>query len=238
VSGGPDTGAAEPDAPGEANPERTGTEGAGGLSLVDVRRLWPEVIEATKLKRRMTWIHLTQNAQVVAVDASTLTLGFNNAGARESFVNGGSPEIVRQAAIDVIGADWRVEAIVDPGASAGGPQTGRGSAPPESRPAAEPPAPTAGGASRELTPEDSLDQATGQASDAPERADRTADASASAREAIARTRQAGPPARDARLEADVDAHRDDPDVESSGLGGAELVQRELGATVIEEIKHD
>ena len=48
------------------------------------------------------------------MDAKTLTLGFGNAGARESFVNGGSPEIVRQAAIDVVGADWRVEAIVDP----------------------------------------------------------------------------------------------------------------------------
>ena len=89
---------------------------AGGCTLVDVRRLWPDIVDATKLKRRVTWILLTQNAQVVAVDAKTLTLGFVNAGARDSFVNGGSDEIVRQAAIDVVGVDWRVEAIVDPSA--------------------------------------------------------------------------------------------------------------------------
>src|SRR3546814_3994280 len=71
------------------------------------------------MKRRVTWIHLTQNAQVVAVDAKTLTLGFQNAGARESFANGGSAEIVRQAAIDVVGTDWKVDAIVDPGAAPG-----------------------------------------------------------------------------------------------------------------------
>ncbi len=96
----------------------TGTQAPGGLSLVDVRRLWPDIVEATKLRRRVTWIHLTTNAQVVAVDAKTLTLGFSNAGARDSFDGGGSAEIVRQAAIDVVGADWRIETIVDPGAKA------------------------------------------------------------------------------------------------------------------------
>jgi DNA polymerase-3 subunit gamma/tau len=36
---------------------------------------------------------------------------------------------------------------------------------------------------------------------------------------------------------DSDAHRDDPDAENSGLAGAELLERELGAEVIEEIRH-
>ena len=99
------SGAAESTAPG------------GGLSLVEVRRLWPDIVDATKLRRRVTWIHLTQNAQVVAVDERTLTLGFANSGARDSFDGNGSAEIVRQAAIDVVGADWRIETIVDPGAS-------------------------------------------------------------------------------------------------------------------------
>ena len=38
-------------------------------------------------------------------------------------------------------------------------------------------------------------------------------------------------------DADSDAHPDDPDADTSGLGGAELLQRELGAQVIEEIRH-
>ncbi len=99
------------------SPRRPTTTKAGStLTLVDVRRLWPDIVEATKQRRRLTWIYLTQQAQVVAVDDKTLTLGFTNAGARDSFDSGGSAEIVRQAAIDVVGHDWRVETIVDPGA--------------------------------------------------------------------------------------------------------------------------
>ncbi len=92
------------------------TAGRSTLTLVDVRRLWPDIVEATKQRRRLTWIYLTQQAQVIGVDDTTLTLGFANAGARDSFDSGGSAEIVRQAAIDVVGHDWRIETIVDPGA--------------------------------------------------------------------------------------------------------------------------
>ncbi len=70
------------------------------------------------MRRRVAWMHLTQNSQVVGIDGNTLTLGFANAGARDSFVSGGCDEILRQAAIDVVGVDWRVDAIVDPGAKA------------------------------------------------------------------------------------------------------------------------
>ncbi len=85
-----------PAQPAEAAPE-------GGLTLVEVRRLWPDIVEATKLRRRVAWMHLTQNSQVIGVEGNTLVLGFNNAGARDSFVNGGCDEILRQAAIDVVG---------------------------------------------------------------------------------------------------------------------------------------
>ena len=180
---------------------------AAGLSLVEVRRLWPDIVEATKLRRRVAWMHLTQNSQVVGVDGATLTLGFANAGARESFVNGGCDEILRQAAIDVAGVDWLVETIVDPGASS--------SAAAASTPA--PPEPAS------ASPSES-----------------TGDASAAAREAIRSTREVGSAdATDAdpRAQADADAHRDDPDADTTGLAGPELLQRELGAEVIEEIRH-
>ena len=45
-------------------------------------------------------------------------------------------------------------------------------------------------------------------------------------------------ARRVLLHADADADRDDADADDSGLQGAELLQRELGATVIEEIPHE
>ncbi|OUZ10152.1 hypothetical protein BHE97_08850 [Aeromicrobium sp. PE09-221] len=62
---------------------------------------------------------LSQNAQVTGVDGSTLTIALVNAGARDSFVNSGSDRIVAQALADVLGVDWRIEAIVDPSAQPG-----------------------------------------------------------------------------------------------------------------------
>jgi DNA polymerase-3 subunit gamma/tau len=40
-----------------------------------------------------------------------------------------------------------------------------------------------------------------------------------------------------RAAADAEAHPDDEDVEHDGVDGAELLARELGAKVIEEIRH-
>ncbi|QZY29337.1 DNA polymerase III subunit gamma and tau [Nocardioides coralli] len=206
----PDPEPVVPPAPVSEEPAVPAAATSGGLSLVEVRRLWPDVVEATKLRRRVAWMHLTQNSQVVAVDGNVLTLGFSNVGARDSFVNGGCDEILRQAAIDVAGVDWTVEAIVDPGA--GGQPVAESSAP------ASPPA----------------------GEDAPPPPRPAADSSAAAREAIRETRPAGPPdADDGRpsAEADQAVHPDDPEADSSGLAGAELLQRELGAEVIEEIRH-
>ena len=195
---------------------------AGGLTLVDVRRLWPDIVEAVKSRRRLTWIHLTQHAQVVAVDGTTLTLGFSNAGARESFDGGGSAEIVRQAAIDVVGSDWKVETIVDPGAQ------------PSATQSPVTPAPTPERAHRRPSPRSR--RRTGSTGATPSTTDPAA--VAAAREAIQQTRVPGKdPADDPRAAADAEAHPDDDDVDSSALAGAELLQQHLGAEVIEEIKH-
>ena len=51
---------AEPAAPAEP---------AGLLGLADVRRIWPDLLEQVKKMRRFTWILLSQNAQVIGVDA-------------------------------------------------------------------------------------------------------------------------------------------------------------------------
>ncbi|MEI2821308.1 MAG: hypothetical protein V9E81_14365 [Marmoricola sp.] len=88
----------------------------GALSQADVRRLWPDVLDRVRTMKRFTWMLLSQNSQVVGIEANVLTLGFKTAGARESFLQGGSDQILRQAMIDLIGADWRIEAVVDPSA--------------------------------------------------------------------------------------------------------------------------
>ena len=58
------------------------------LSVTDVRRLWPEVLEEVKGKRRFTWILLSQNAQVADVRDGVLVLAMSGIGARDSFAKG------------------------------------------------------------------------------------------------------------------------------------------------------
>jgi len=248
----PSTAAAPPPEP-VVEPEPAAVP-AGALSLVDVRRLWPDIVEATKARRRVTWIHLTQNAQVVAVDERTLTLGFANPGARDSFVGGGSPEIVRQAAIDVVGKDWKVEAIVDPGASAPvqplreGPRPTASSliaeAAPARRPAAEtaPPESNAAEGPPDWVTDPTTPSGDGPAESTPQTQPDPVTSSAPPAvptEPPARRPATTPePVRHDPRAADAEAHRDDPDVEDSGLAGAELLQRHLGAQIIEEIPHD
>ncbi|WP_185994405.1 DNA polymerase III subunit gamma and tau [Nocardioides campestrisoli] len=212
---------------------------AGGLSLVDVRRLWPEIVDAVKTRRRLAWILLTQNAQVKGVDDRTLTLGFNNPGARDSFVSGGNDEILRQAAIDAVGVDWRVECVVDPGAvPPGSPAASHTvtapAAAPESR--LDPREQHEPGRPPESAPGDG--PAAGAA--APEQAAPVdPQGLEKARGAIQQTRTGGPvtPGVDERALADAAAHPDDPDADSQGLDSAELLRRTLGAEMIEEIEH-
>ncbi len=215
--------------PEPAAPAGSGT--SSGLTLVDVRRLWPDLLEAVKLKRRYTWILLSQNGQVVDVDDKTLTIALVNAGARNSFSSGGSEEILRQAAIDVIGHDWRIEAIVDPSAQPG-------AEPPltVTRPAVADPGDTAAGAPAQDRP-----AAPPAPAAAPEPAPRRPvdpESIASARGAIQDTRPAGDPRRRTPNLSDEDVDRDDPDADDHSIGGAQLLERELGASIIEEIKHD
>jgi DNA polymerase-3 subunit gamma/tau len=186
------------------------------FGLVDVRRVWPDLLERVREMRRYTWILLSQNAQVIGLQDNILTVGFKNAGARDSFVGGGSEEILRQAAIDVIGTDWRVEAIVDPSAD-----PGAGTAPRVTKAAAEsvPPEPEAPAA-------------------APPPPAARPEVIASARSGIAPTRTGSEPVKRPTDERDADAHPDDPEADDNGIDGAELLQRELGATVIDEIPHE
>ncbi len=231
-------------------------QSSAGLSLVDVRRLWPDLLDSVKLKRRYTWILLSQNAQIAAVDDKTLTIALINAGARNSFMSGGSDEILRQSAIDVIGQDWRVEAIVDSSAQPGTAEAGHRTLRPAVRemlPDQQPTEPdvsasTAGPTQKGdpavgLTADHPADHPVDRAADQPaDRAPAEAPANplgvASARGAIQPTRTAGRGGRQPTIQTDHGADRDDPDAEDHELGGAQLLERELGAHVIEEIKHD
>ena len=117
----------------------------GDLSLGDVRRLWPDILESVKNARRFAWVMLSQNAQVTALHAGVLTVGLVNAGARDSFSRSGSEEVLRQALRDVLGVDWRIEAVVDPSTGGGGGGLASGGGPDGGTPGVGRPASATGG---------------------------------------------------------------------------------------------
>ena len=192
------------------------TAPAGQLSLVDVRQLWPGVLNRVKTMRRYAWILLSQNAHVKDVGGNVITIGLVNAGARDSFTKSGADEILHQALIDELGVDWRVEAIIDAGTD---------QAPARTSTMTEPPVATA------PEPDDGADDA---------RAARSNGVQA-AKGAIRTTRPA-PTAGSSRQVTDepkegVTEIADDDDVIHE-LSSHELLTRELGAKVIEDIRHD
>jgi DNA polymerase III subunit gamma/tau len=129
---------ARPEASTHTADDSTSSGTPGQLSVTDVRRLWPEVLEEVKGKRRFTWILLSQNAQVADVRDGTLTLAMANAGARDSFGRGGSEDILREALIVVLGVDFRIVTMVDVSAAptASVPRAGTGWSAPSGQTAA------------------------------------------------------------------------------------------------------
>jgi len=84
------------------------------FDVAGLRRLWPEVIENVKKRRRLTWSLLSASAQILGVDDKNITIGIVNPGARDSFIRSESDEILRQAFIEVVGLDRKIEVTVDP----------------------------------------------------------------------------------------------------------------------------
>lgn len=101
-----------------AAPEPSTNQPTGPVDIAALRRLWPDVVENVKKRRRLTWSLLSASAQVFAVDDKAITVGIVNAGARDSFVRSGSEEILAAAFQDVTGLVRKIEVVVDPSISA------------------------------------------------------------------------------------------------------------------------
>ncbi|MBH1934832.1 DNA polymerase III subunit gamma and tau [Streptomyces sp. AV19] len=224
--------APQPAAPAPAStpaPAPAPAPAAGGSGdVTQARQMWPQVLEAVKNRRRFTWILLSQNAQVTGFDGATLQVGFSNAGARDSFANSGSEDVLRQALQDAFGVQWKVELVVDAGGgTAGGPGGGFGAGPGGGggfAPVAPPAAPAA-------PPRPQAQPAPAPRPDAP------AASRPAAPPAPAQPRREPEPPPVVAPEDDMPAE-DDPDLDETALTGHDLIVRELGATVIEEIANE
>jgi DNA polymerase-3 subunit gamma/tau len=118
--GGGDSKEAFPESPSQAVsvksekvPESPKVTSNQPIDIAGLRRLWPDVIENVKTRRRLTWSLLSASAQIVAIDEKLITIGIVNAGARDSFVRSESDEILRQAFIEIVGIDRKIEVVVD-----------------------------------------------------------------------------------------------------------------------------
>jgi DNA polymerase-3 subunit gamma/tau len=86
---------------------------SGVADIATLRRLWPQVIENVKGKRRLTWSLLATSAQILSVDDENISIGIVNAGARDSFVRSESDVILSDAFEEVAGVRRKIVATVD-----------------------------------------------------------------------------------------------------------------------------
>ena len=97
----------------KAEVKKAPVKASTGMDIAGLRRVWPDVIEDVKKRRRLTWSLLSASAQVLGLDDSAITIGIVNAGARDSFIRSESDVILRQAFVDVVGIDRKIEVVVD-----------------------------------------------------------------------------------------------------------------------------
>ncbi len=128
--------------------------GPGGLDTDALRRSWPDVLDWLSRNKRVTWTFVAQNAQVVDYDGQRVLLGISTVGLAETFRRGAHADYVRQALIDVLGVDARVEGVPSDdtvatrGGSASAP-AGSGPSPWDAGPGPAPSGATAAPAGRE-----------------------------------------------------------------------------------------
>jgi len=105
--------------PKQAKSEPVKSEkGPSSADIAALRRMWPDVIESVKRRRRLTWSLISASAQILSVDEKQITIGIVNAGARDSFIRSESEQILIDAFDEVTGIRRKIEVVVDPSTSA------------------------------------------------------------------------------------------------------------------------
>jgi DNA polymerase-3 subunit gamma/tau len=86
---------------------------SGVIEISALRRMWPEVIENVKKRRRLTWSLLSTSAQIISLDDEVITIGMVNVGAKDSFIRSESEVILSDAFEEVTGVRRKIAATVD-----------------------------------------------------------------------------------------------------------------------------
>ncbi len=99
--------------PAKLEIKSTNHKPSGEADITSLRRMWPQVIENVKRKRRLTWSLLATSAQILSIDDESISIGIVNAGARDSFVRSDSDVILSDAFEEVAGVRRKIVATVD-----------------------------------------------------------------------------------------------------------------------------
>jgi len=86
---------------------------SGSIDITSLRRMWPQVIDSVKGKRRLTWSLLATSAQILSLDDENITIGIVNSGAKDSFVRSESDLILSDAFEEITGVRRKIIATVD-----------------------------------------------------------------------------------------------------------------------------
>jgi DNA polymerase-3 subunit gamma/tau len=237
-----DVPAAESAAEGVKHGRAAAPARGGALDADVLRQRWPEVLDAVKGQRRIAWI-LLGPASVDSLEGGLLTVAFPREGEAKGFASSGCDQVLAGVLGTMMGLNVRVRAVVGTGTAGPGPRSSRpaeapvpgadGSGPgasatvldtvadtPDAAP--EPPEPAAGGPGSPPGPDD------GQSAQAAARA-----AKSPAPRAKNPPRASSAPGGGGDEEWPDDAG---PAGDAAAPTGMELIQRQLGGRVIEEIE--
>ena len=243
-----------PEAPPHPEPEPTpaaasaAPAGGGHLDVEALRRSWPDVLGRIYQMRRATWTFLSEHAQVLTYDGQRLVLGIATTGLANAFRNGSHSEVVRQALIDTLGVDARVEGV--PHQQGAQPQGGGAQATTAAGRVNDSGGGASGGwgdssAQRASSPDVGV-AAPADGPAGPDWGSAPSDSSSAPAWATAEPQgapePAGPPSSPAPAEVhggppepdDASVSDDDEDIIEAGAAGPAVIERLLGGTVIRE----
>jgi len=84
----------------------------GGIDTDAIRRSWPDVLTKVATISRVTWSFVSQNTRVLDYNGERLLLGLSTDGLLSALRGRNHAEVVRQALIEVIGVDTKVEGVL------------------------------------------------------------------------------------------------------------------------------
>ena len=229
---------ASPRGDASPRPDATGPRGGTGPVNADaLRQRWPEILDAVRSEKKVAWM-LLNTASVQDLENGVLTIAFPSEGNARGFASSGHDQVLTSALAAMLGLNVRVRAVAG-GAPAASPAAGGRAAqgqaarnrPAQDNPAGPPSADPPAGPPATTRPEGR----TRGPGTVPEGGRAAGGSVAGGRQAEPRSRPASPPAAGSADEEWPD-DASGPGTGAQDLTGMELIRRQLGGRVIQEIE--